>query len=226
MAMILDTFQLAYYPSPKVACTSLKTALYRLENSQDWQDFRIDGKTIYIHDHIPSDAFEPLEVQKSHYFKFAILRDPIDRFLSAYQNRVVDFGELSAEHIASHPELEGLPLSPTISEFVENLERYRSISPSIRHHTEPQHVFIGSDLSYYDRVFRFEEVQEIPEILYRITGIKFELPHQQKSLAKIKLSDLSKRDIRGIEWFYREDYALVSKITPISMAARTSHRAG
>ena len=36
MAIIVDKIKVAYIPSPKVACTSLKAMFYRIENEHDF----------------------------------------------------------------------------------------------------------------------------------------------------------------------------------------------
>jgi len=209
--IILSRYPVAYHPTPKVACSSIKLALYELEHGRQFELSRDENGTfIYIHDSWRTEYFSPISVQDS-YYKFAVVRHPIERFLSAFANRVVYFKELDEKHLHGlKGELEGLKPSPSLSEFISELHSYRRASPSIRHHTDPQSLFIGNNLAYYDRIFCFKELGEIANSLKDAVGAQITLPHEQTGGPKLSMTELSKKQLERLSDFYAEDYLLLA----------------
>src|SRR5687768_11430910 len=106
MAIVLEQLGLAYYPTPKVASTSLKMALYELTHGERWVNYKDEtGFWWHIHNGWFREEPTPFAVVPNGkaLFKFAAIRDPIARFLSAFGNRVHFHKELSAEIIAASP---------------------------------------------------------------------------------------------------------------------------
>jgi hypothetical protein len=206
--MYLPSFNIEYFPIPKCACSSMKLALFQLENGFPFKDFRCSGGHIYIHSFIPTMPFS----MRAHFgdrdtFRFAIIRDPIDRFLSAYTNRVIDKDELSGDCLArtrsSH-----LPSRPDIGTFVDLFYEYRSSSESICHHTDPASVFIGSNMAFFNKLIVFSEVSRVSEILHETCKIEIQLPMVQTSSKKLRQSDLTFKQLRKIKSFYEADYRM------------------
>lgn len=192
MPIVLEEQRIAYYPTPKVACSSLKSAFYELAQGHPYDAVASKEKD-NVHKVYFSGPYRPLK-KPDCYYKFAVVRDPIDRLVSAYSNRVVKYREL--------------PDMPDFRNFVRDLEFYRMENWSIWHHTEGQWYFIGSDLSYFDRVFRFDELPLIPDEIERATGHRINLPHLQRNdrvdiaVETEELSLLTER--------YEYDYALLA----------------
>src|SRR5688572_19872202 len=102
MPLKLTRYPIAYYGTPKVACTSLKMAMYQFEFGKPWISYQdAAGKWWHIHNSWELD--EPsrfVEIAgRNEFFKFAVIRSPLDRFLSAYSNRVLHHRELSKNHL-------------------------------------------------------------------------------------------------------------------------------
>ena len=213
MPIVLARYPIVYHATPKVACTSIKLALYELEHGKQFEPHRDkSGAVKYIHacwqDGTP--YFVPASTRRS-YFKFAVVRDPIERFLSAFANRVIYYGELSEKYLQRlKGELVGLKPNPTLSEFISDFVRYRAASWHIRHHTDPQMHFIGKQLSYYDRIFRFAELAKIPDALHAAVGARITLPHEQSGGPRISVSELRVDERRRISEFYADDYRLLA----------------
>jgi hypothetical protein len=137
------------------------------------------------------------------------VRDPLERFLSAFANRVIYHDELGPKYLCHlKGELVGLRPNPSLSEFIADLDRYRAASWQIRHHTDPQINFIGRDLSYYDQIFDFTELAKIPDALKVVADAQIILPHEQSGGPKLSIADLSNSERRRISEFYAEDYLL------------------
>jgi hypothetical protein len=209
--VVLTRYPIAYYATPKVACTSLKLALYELEHGKPFEARR-DGNGRWSHIHNSWQGGTPYFIpipDPTLYFKFAVVRDPIERFLSAFANRVIYHGELSTKNLGQlSGALAGLKPNPSLSEFINDLDRYRAASWQIRHHTDPQISFIGPELQYYDEIFSFKELAKIPDVLKVAVGAEITLPHEQSGGPKLSAAELSNFEQQRIRNFYREEYRL------------------
>jgi hypothetical protein len=209
--VVLRRYPIAYYPTPKVACTSIKLALYELEYEIQFETRQAeDGTWVEIHGSWQgTPSFSPV-AQPESYYKFAVVRDPLQRFLSAYANRVVHHGELAEKHLCGLAgELIGLRPNPSLSEFIDRLDLYRRASESIRHHTDPQIYFLGKNLSYYNKIFCFSELSEIVDALRAAVGAEIKLLNEQSGGPKLSRKNLNKEEQRKIVEFYAEDYLLL-----------------
>ena len=81
-----DRYKVMYYSIPKVACTTIKTCLAKLEN--------IDIKGLGVH--TKNNAMKRLTMKESNieqykdYYRFSFVRDPWDRLFSCYKNKIYD----------------------------------------------------------------------------------------------------------------------------------------
>jgi hypothetical protein len=141
------------------------------------------------------------------------VRDPLERFLSAFANRVIYHDELGPKNLCHlKGELVGLRPNPSLSEFIADLDRYRAASWQIRHHTDPQINFIGRDSLYYDRIFDFTELAKIPDALKAAADAQITLPHEQSGGPKLSMAELSKKQLERLSDFYAEDYLLLADV--------------
>ena len=172
----------------------MKVMLYDAFNNDVFLTKQDDITINTIHDAIPTRNF--VFIPQSRYadcFKFAIVRDPIERLLSSYSNRVMFHRELDSnrvdQNIASALHLK---TPPTIDEFLLNINEYRILSSSIRHHSDPTAVFLGPNLKMFDKIYRMSELPQILDDLKKLTGRSLSLPKIQKSEKKIYFNDLGK----------------------------------
>ncbi|NBZ89419.1 sulfotransferase family 2 domain-containing protein [Stagnihabitans tardus] len=207
MTAFLNNLGLTYYSTPKVACTSLKFAAFEIENGFSFNAFVANGLRRHIHNFYPTLEFaRARERDLNGNTRIAVIRDPIDRFLSAYSNRVVRHDELSEEMLKDSKSRMELCARPSIGQFIEKLEDYRAVSNSIRHHTNSQVHFLGSDPSYYDHLFKLSEIKEIASLFSERAGRQIIIPHQQRGGNVIHRSELSGSQVIRIMRFYDEDY--------------------
>ncbi len=203
--------QLLYIPIPKNACSSIKHALYEIENGKafDYEKKRDHGFRD-IHDYFEKreGAFTGLGTlrDRGEEWCFAVVRDPVSRLISCYRNRVLDLKDLEACSMSL--EKMGLPVRPDLDTFVLNLERYREASQSIDHHARAQHEFLGGTMDYLDRVFPIEQLDELieklreydPELVFR----------QAKSGGTpAGLKDMSEEALEHALSYYEKDYELL-----------------
>jgi Sulfotransferase family len=215
MPIVLRKYNIAYFPVPKVACSSLKHLFFFLEHGRKFEN-SIDsaGKKHHIH----NSVYPTLNTSEDDWscaanmHRIVVVRDPIDRFISAYRNRVMFYKELSRTKIdKGKAQTLGAKADPDLNEFIDHLELYRTLSPVIKHHTDPQSYFVGHTLDYFNKVYRFEELETLASDLGEKIGQSVILPHEQKGLAEPPPSISAKRVGKILE-FYSGDYALLKRL--------------
>ena len=205
--------KLIYIPIPKNACTSIKHALHEIEfgktfNASQNEYSRFKSHHDYYNKR--SDAFTGInELQnKTGYFRFTVVRDPVERLLSCYRNRVVDLGDLKSSKSALISK--GLPPEPDLNTFIRYLKRYRKINKSIEHHSRPQSRFLGGTLRYFDRVYPMEQLDLLFDKLTDFyPGLT--IRKHKSGGTKVNFNKLSENSLQEIIDFYKEDYKLLSK---------------
>lgn len=186
MPMISPDHKIAYFPVPKVACTSLKLAMYGLAQGKVYSDVEFGGKT--IQQTYPTQNFAGSDLSGLEgYWKVAVVRDPVSRVISAYTNKIEKWGRRMTKRM-SDPKIRRavkadaiLPAPPSLIEFCLRLQHYRRHFKPIRHHTDSYATFLGPDLGYYDRVYRMEDLDVLCADLSARTGTVFALPHANPS---------------------------------------------
>ena len=194
-----------YIPVPKVACTSVKTALFLYENNRK-HDSKIDPGA-NVHQYYRGRYQDISDCE----FRFIIVRDPIKRFLSAYNNRVAYWKDLSYVKIRGwQPELaEELDVfDPNIATFIDDFSNYYKVN-AIKHHTEPILNILTEELQYFTNVYKIEEINILERDLEKYLGRKITLPWLQTEGANITLEDLSRKQINFLADFYSKDYQLL-----------------
>jgi hypothetical protein len=222
MSAINPKLKLIYVSVPKCACTSVKTVMFFLENNRGFQELTINGKKKYVHQFYPSRKFKETSTvfnnrykELGGYTKFCVLRDPIERIVSAYKNRVIHFGELKEETLKKHginPKL----ANPSFPQFVEHFFQYRKV-PKIQHHTNELNYFLGTDPSYYDKIFNLKNISSLPEFIETKFKIKIDLPHFMTGGGGAKSIDLNKfkeekpKLYQTLVNYTKKDYEIFSK---------------
>jgi hypothetical protein len=180
MPYIMPAQRMAFFFSPKAGGTSLRAFLFHAENGFPFRDYSVQGARVDANMLAHNFRFSRVDhAGLSEYRRFALLRDPVRRFLSGYSNRVVHYRELSIE--AAGPQLlrEGLPPDPDLGTFVDNYVGYLRCSKSLARHFLKQQKFIGSDPAYYERVFRLERSDELVAFVNAACGTTAKMPRLQ-----------------------------------------------
>ena len=208
MTVILDAHQLSYVAVPKIACTSIKTMFFAIENGFAFRTFKASGRGWHIHNFYPSLDFDALPAERmAAHQRLAVLRDPVRRLLSCYSNRVVHHRELSRPKAGRRLVRADLPFNPDLSTFVRHLADYRREVPSIDHHARPMVDYLGRDPGFYTGLYRMETLDAFVADVARITGTEPRLQRLQTGGPKIDPDSLTAEDRRRLEEHYAEDYA-------------------
>jgi hypothetical protein len=205
-------FKIAYFPVPKTASTSMKHAFYQLEHGKPFQSQPKPNGRSGIHDKsLSTRSFYQISHERyKDYSRIAIIRDPVQRIISAFQHRVMREYELSEGRIDMDlARALGVPPNPTRSAFLCNLEKYRILSKSIRHHTDPFTKFLGHDLSYFTDVVKIGKVVNFAAQIEALTGQKFEIGHHQKGDQKPMVLRMDRAARIALLNYCAGDYALM-----------------
>lgn len=200
-------WSIGYQAIPKVACTSIKEAFFKLIVGQPFNPSHFAGAD-GIHGYFYARQQDVTHAA----FRFVVVRDPIKRFLSAFANRVLHHQELSRKYLETLPprlgiELEGFPFEPNLAQFVEHFADYRRV-PTIDHHFRPFSEFCAP-LSAFDKVYTFEELDRLQADLSHRIGRPLRLPHSQSGGPKITPRDLSHKVFDRLVEMYAADYAML-----------------
>jgi hypothetical protein len=199
----------AYFPAPKVACTSIKEAIYELEYGHQFTDEFVNGVCVkHIHMIYGTNTFTQASRNiDSKAIKVALVRDPIKRILSAYRNRVVDLKDLSNDVVGAEVlKKSNLLPNPDIDFFFSHIKEYMNISKRIDHHFCNINTFLGDDLSYFDRVFRFEEFVEFRSFVSALAERDVRFPHSKKTEIHVEFESLSPQTKNSIMGHVDDEY--------------------
>lgn len=212
MGVILKNTGLEYFPVPKIACTSMKLAVFAHNEPDvkvtlrppgvrdpDMIAFHHDGRPYrHVHQLYPSRLLRlrPWPLARGTR-RFCLVRDPVKRFLSGYGNRVVFHNDLN------------LPEPPPLDEFLDRLDEFRRI-PTIKHHFAPMFRFLGLRPGFYDRIFDIGELDQLAHYCAE-HGAPLTIPHTQTGGPKIPESTLTAPMRRKVESLYRFDYLLYGR---------------
>ena len=212
MPILFHERKIAYFDTPKVASSSIKDALHRLEHGTVLESrFNASKAT---HQAYPTKKLSGPEDFTRHpdYFKFAVVRDPLKRLLSAYSNRIVHHRDQYRGRMArQRAMLLGLSMEPDIDSFFLRLSRYRLQSGSIRHHTNLVEHYIGKDLARFDAIYPIEKLDQLAADLGARTGEPVVFGRLQTGGPKVTPDMLSPAAFRALMDYLRPEYALLKE---------------
>ena len=203
-------FNVSYISAPKCASTSLKTFFFELENGFEWRNYRRNGFVVHIHHCYPARDFDvAIEGRREGAFTFTLLRDPVERLVSCYKNRIRTGP--AADMLAARPGRArnlGLEVKPSFAAFVDNIEGYRDFSADVAAHSDPLVKYLGRDASVYDRIYDISEMDVVFADLQRICGVVPQIQHLQRRGKEVQVTEVDADTESKIKAFYAEDYAV------------------
>lgn len=240
MTVTLPTYRVAYTPIPKVACSSIKRALYEVKFGQayDPRHLRVRLAGGRVHGVFPSRKFDPAAFGRlDGYWKFAVVRDPASRIISAWSDKVMGREGLAKSELPPVTSLRSLglrlragarrmmrrgrvartlPLRPTLDEFVLRLDAYQAGFHVIEEHTRPAAYYLGPDLSVHDAIYRIEELDDMQAALTARLGRRFNLPRVNTATKRLKptVNDLSESAFNALMERLAPEYALLAAYYP------------
>lgn len=208
MAVLLPSHRLFYGAVPKAACTSIKYMFFEFENGVPFAKFRVNGKVRHIH----TAAYPTLmrgkypEAAIAGFHRVAVLRDPVERLLSAYGNRVVKHRGLRSKLGRKTTLPDGLDPAPDLGAFIDNLEAYTRHSRMIEHHVRPMVDFLGDDPDYFAQLYPMGKLDDFVRDMSERLGAELRLGRHQTGGPRFSRDQLDARRRARLEDFYRADY--------------------
>ena len=199
-----QTTNLAYLVVPKAACTALKWAVCELDG-RDMDGVRPrdmhGGSEIARCCHASSTR-----VPMGERFTFTFVREPIDRFLAFYRNKILlKWDEAIGERLAGQGFHYGMPVQEAVDALVAHGDRSWVLDP----HVIPQYCLVyGVDgRSRCDFVGRLEQSAMDLGRLQALSGHRLELKriHVSKRRPDVPLDPPYRAKLRD---FYAPDYEL------------------
>lgn len=121
-------------------------------------------------------------------YRYLVVRDPVKRFVSAYQNKVVNkryLVQIAAGQRGKRQQSlmldQQLEMLPSLAQYVQNFEAYRCIVRIDSHTRSIFELLEGLDLSFYSEVFPMEELSKFWQRLGDHLGSPLTSAHYQKS---------------------------------------------
>jgi len=200
-----------YYPIPKNASTTIKHWLFAYYKANGVDGFEGDIKR-RAHKFFPASKKDGGKIGwftgRQHHF--AVVRDPIKRFISAYRNRVLHQGCLE-----KNPEAfvaAKLGLKPGLNEFVQRFPEYADLNREIAHHCAPQTAFIGKIFRRLDRVYDISELAILEQDLIRLTGFEQSFLVKQSGGKLIEVEELEETSRAFLQKYLQKDFDMLEDL--------------
>lgn len=205
--IICDKHKIIYFSVPKIAHSSLMEMMHVLDTGSKFPHQRRNIYSVY---HSKNFATYRLTPRQKKYFKFCVVRDPVQKFISCYNHRIVDekrHYKNNSDHRQDHILYNQMNFKkcPSIEDVLDNFQNYRR-NKDIEWHMRPQHKFLGKNSNFFDRVYNISEINNrlIPD-LESITKKKITLTKENRGKVKKKYQ-LTEKETQKIKSIYKYDY--------------------
>ena len=193
--------EIAYYKTPKCGSRTILAwaALIKepglIKDHPDWFEENRQFKEYPEIRKKIKDYNEPTHDQK---IRFCVVRDPVERFISAFTNRIL---------FHKKPKVD-----ITIAEFIEKFDILinTKLYVDAKLHFVPQVEWLGYDVDLYTHIYNIKNMCMVKNLLETYTGVKLPDLHIQKS-KEIKPSVLTENQIAWVKELYRVDYNTYEK---------------
>ena len=166
--LINHKHKIIYCPIPKNACTLFKTMM--VEHSSDRERYYNSQENIHHYASSRRDTAVALDssdyLTNPNYFKFAILRNPFERLVSAYLDKIVkhEIPELFAQKFIKKVQQflkkdYDLKKSISFQEFIQYLAKTEDYD--LNEHWQTQSYFLGRELLEFDYFGQFEKLDQV-----------------------------------------------------------------
>lgn len=198
-------FGIAYFPTPKNACSSIKNLMFYITNQFYFRPYMIDEKYYSIHDIHESYRTKKFESVANHFkdyqFRFCVVREPIQRLRSAYYNKVVQ-----------HKHLVGTRFEDKVrsfDDFLVHLEPLMNKEKLFLHHCRPQTYFLGERPGRYSKIYNLTQLGSLVDDLSEITGMQLELRKVNRSSSEYSEVDdqyAIQKHAERLKKLFKKDY--------------------
>ena len=129
-------------------------------------------------------------------YKIAIVRDPLDRIKSVYNDRVLKKNRDNSQSFIR-----------TFEDFTINFEKLIDLKGDIFLHSQLQVSYLGEDVSRYTHIFKTENINNDFKILIENIA-KIEIPNSQHNQSNQQTFDMTDKQENFFKNFYKKDYEI------------------
>lgn len=214
MPIHCERLKLSYFPIPKNGSSTMR-AVFRAINDNDQRissHVRTRGADVAAGEETSARNFprarREYEEAGVEHERLVLIREPLRRFYSGYQNKVRN-GRLAKLTGAERLPDSGLPTRPDLETFVDNLDQYRKESFMIRRHFYPQAHFTGPELSWYHHVHQLERFGALVGFMSDRLGQPIAFPHAKKQDLDW-VADVPPATVERIREIYERDFRVLA----------------
>lgn len=217
----MDDPAVAYFPVSKCACSTVKAWLMSIDYTRRTtpglhQSLAVDSDP---HNYWGYEAELDLDKFQKHR-KFAVVRDPLERFISFYTNFLDRISRGWFDKDSSCDAY--ISLTTDINDFVDYFCAQPIYHYYILQHTMPQHTSLGDVFSSLDEIFTINELGKTKEFLE--DTFEMALPVLQENASHSKHKDaaaveLSRASVEKLMRYYAQDYELLGNYFDMQEAA-------
>jgi hypothetical protein len=194
-----ERLRIGYFPVAKAGSTSIKWMF--LQALELLAEMKKRGQDVhqYTYDHFTANP----KNYPGESFIFAVVRDPIERFLSAYTNKIYyqpTAGWNNFQHQLFHEDDLG------VNRFIDNFGEVISNNSMAFNHFMPQCAILNEKTMNSARVYRMQDLQVLVRDISNFLGRKLTLPHRQTSGAASPLQQLHPKNFEKLIDIFSEDY--------------------
>ena len=184
--LLMPSGQLGYFDVPKCASTSLKMALHDAEFTLPFK-----SRLCSVNREGPQDIHEFFnrtyrgDISTAEH-RIIVVRDPVDRFISGYANRVMDHNALSEAKLDRADVGDEFIFNPGLGQFVESLGSYLQVA-TIEWHLRLLSAQLPDGLDSFTHVYSIGRLQELESELSKIYNRAISLPRKQAAGQRVCL---------------------------------------
>uniref|UniRef100_A0A7S0ZJ04 Carbohydrate sulfotransferase n=1 Tax=Timspurckia oligopyrenoides TaxID=708627 RepID=A0A7S0ZJ04_9RHOD len=202
--IVSEKSKMLYCPVPKAGNSNWKVLIRKHEGFANYRQLDIaNNKNLnglkYLHQMDPHQIDAILNDPS--WFRFAIVRNPYERHLSAYLNKFVQKHVSSAEYKLFYKQLTSYNISDEQIEqsnkptFLEFTQRIASRRPEyMNEHWAPQHYICGFGMIPYDFIGRLETIADDSNVVFEALGWENEVFPSQKQIGFVSSGANKKLD--------------------------------
>lgn len=167
-----------------------------LEIHPEWFNFSRKEQYREIRDRITYGKL-PLNIKECA-IRICVVRDPVERFISAYTNRIL-FLNTTGKYI---------PISEFIN-TIDDLDR-KEMYKDVKLHMRPLVDWYGMDTSVFTDIYNLKDILEIKKLLEKFSGksLPYLHLHKNEGIEKPRLTD---NEIEFLKNRYKQDYEIYGK---------------
>lgn len=194
--------KMGYWETPKCASRTVMGYGYLLRYPEAY----IDSSEMFLsnnykYNKIRTESKKWMKNTDNYPIKFCVVRDPVDRFVSAYLNRI-RFRKMIPDN------LKNIDIHGFIKTF-DNPEYYEAYT-DIKHHLLSQVFYLGNKPDFYTHIFNMSRMGELKKLIEKTANA--ELPELTLNVSdKSFRPKLSSSEIDWIKNKYKSDYEIYGK---------------